>query len=86
MSLRSWVNVVCGKLTAIDRKHKQIAINHKKVLSYDHLILCAGEQFYRVAPTDAHVFNFYTKKEVEPSIERILFGKQDFLNEEVFLI
>jgi hypothetical protein len=76
MSLRSWVNVVYGKITSIDRKKKQIFINSKRILPYDHLILCTGEQYYRVAPTEAKVFNFYTKSEVKPSLDRILFGNK----------
>lgn len=75
MSLRSWVNVIFGKITSIDRKKKQICINSKRTLPYDHLILCTGEQYYHIAPTDAKVFNFYTKSEVKPSLDRILFGK-----------
>ena len=74
MSLRSWVNIVHGKMTAIDRRKKLLHINGQKVLPYDHLILCTGLQYYRVAPYDAHVYNFHTKQELRPTLDRILFG------------
>lgn len=74
LSLRSWVNIVYGKMTAIDRRRRQIVINTQKVLPYDHLILCTGTQYYRVAPLVSTVFNYHTKREVEPSLDRALFG------------
>jgi NADH dehydrogenase FAD-containing subunit len=74
LSLRSWVNIVYGKMTMIDRRKKQIVINSQKVLPYDHLILSTGLQYYKVAPMDADVYNFHTKQEVKPTFDRILFG------------
>jgi hypothetical protein len=75
LSLRSWVNIVSGKMTHIDRRAKHIVIDDRTVLPYDHLILCAGEQYYPLAPMRARVYNSYSKQEVKPSLKRPLFGK-----------
>ncbi len=77
LSLRSWLNVVVGKMTSIDRRHKQIMINGKTLLTYDHLVLCTGEQYYYVAPMQARVFNVYSKQEVMAHPARNLFGELD---------
>lgn len=74
MSLRSWVNVIVGKLTNIDRRKKNIYINEQTILPYDHLILCTGEQYYHIAPLQNRVDNWYSKKCVKPHISRPLFG------------
>ena len=74
MSLRSWINIIDGKMTYIDRRKKLIYINEKTVLPYDHLILCSGEQYYHLAPMKARVYNSYSKKEVKPHLSRPLFG------------
>jgi hypothetical protein len=73
MSLRTWVNVVLGKMTQIDRRHKRIFINNETELHYDHLVLCTGEQYYHVAPIKQRVFNLYTKQQVKPTASRPLF-------------
>lgn len=73
MSLRSWINVIIGKMTSIDRRRKHIFINGKTVLPYDHLILCTGEQYYHLAPLQAKVFNPFTKQEVKSHFTRPLF-------------
>lgn len=50
-SLRSWVNVVYGKMTAIDRKKKQVTVNGgAAVISYDHLVIACGLQHQCPAP------------------------------------
>lgn len=77
LSLRSWVNIINGKVTAIDRRKKLVTINESTVLPYDHLILCAGEQYYPIAPMRALVYNAYSKKEVKPHLARPLFGKKN---------
>ena len=74
LSLRSWINVVEGKLTMIDRRKKTISINGRNVLPYDHLILCMGEQYYHVAPFQAKVYNPYSRQEVKPHLGRQLYG------------
>jgi hypothetical protein len=74
MSLRSWVNIIEGKMTLIDRRKKQIVINERTILPYDHLILCTGEQYYNLAPMRQRVYNSYSKQEVKPHLGRPLFG------------
>ncbi len=74
ISLRSWVNLVTGHLTAIDRRRKHVVINERTILPYDHLVLCTGEQYYHVAPLHARVYNDYSRKEVKPHPARQLFG------------
>ncbi|VDO92424.1 unnamed protein product [Schistosoma margrebowiei] len=44
------VNVICGKLTAIDRKFKRITISSKHKLSYDYLIITTGLQYHVSCP------------------------------------
>jgi NADH dehydrogenase FAD-containing subunit len=83
MSLRTWINVVYGKMTSIDRRNKHIVINTNKILPFDHLILCTGKQYYPIAPFDSIVYNAYSREQVKPSLERILFGtdsRQIFLD------
>lgn len=45
MSLCSWVNVVVGRMTAIDRAAKQVVVSKSEIVFYDHLILCTGLQY-----------------------------------------
>lgn len=45
MSLCSWVNVVVGKMTGIDRAAKHVLVSTDQIVLYDHLILCTGEQY-----------------------------------------
>lgn len=49
IGLRTWVNVVSGEMTGINRKQKHIVIDYEALLPYDHLILCCGRQY--VIPT-----------------------------------
>ncbi|XP_052270971.1 cilia- and flagella-associated protein 61-like [Dreissena polymorpha] len=45
VALNAWVNVVYGKMTAIDRKKKIVKISDNTQVPYDHLILCTGQQY-----------------------------------------
>lgn len=45
MSLCSWVNVVVGRMTAIDRVAKHVVVSQEDIVHYDHLILCTGQQY-----------------------------------------
>ncbi|ELK03926.1 hypothetical protein PAL_GLEAN10024010 [Pteropus alecto] len=45
MSLCSWVNVVVGRMTAIDRAAKHVVVSQEGIVFYDHLILCTGQQY-----------------------------------------
>lgn len=47
LNLRTYVNSVTGKLTAIRRKDQMIIINNEVLLPYDLLFLMAGEIFLR---------------------------------------
>ncbi|CAH8532772.1 unnamed protein product [Schistosoma rodhaini] len=44
------VNVIHGKLTAIDRKFKRITISSEQKLSYDYLIITTGLQYHVSCP------------------------------------
>ncbi|PAA87940.1 hypothetical protein BOX15_Mlig002838g2, partial [Macrostomum lignano] len=50
MSLRTWVSVVYGRMTKIDRKRKVITVNGTARVPYDYLILSTGLQYQPVAP------------------------------------
>ena len=72
MSLRSWTNVVYGKMTKIDRKKKHVVVNHRSIVPYDHLVICTGTQFQVPAPTDADISQLVTNNEVPNSPDRRL--------------
>ncbi|KAF7690455.1 hypothetical protein HF521_012259 [Silurus meridionalis] len=55
LSLRSWVNVVMGKMTAIDRRAKRVQVNGHHYIHYDQLILCTGQQYEMVCPTGVEI-------------------------------
>ncbi|KAK2864232.1 hypothetical protein Q7C36_003386 [Tachysurus vachellii] len=55
LSLRSWVNVIKGKMTAIDRRITCVQINGDHRIPYDHLILCTGQQYQMPCPTGADI-------------------------------
>ncbi|XP_076819152.1 cilia- and flagella-associated protein 61-like isoform X1 [Clavelina lepadiformis] len=67
LSLRSWVNVVQGIMTAIDRSKKQVVMSDGARVSYDHLILCTGQQYQIPAPTGADVENSATNHDLSKS-------------------
>ncbi|KAG9283109.1 cilia- and flagella-associated protein 61 isoform X1 [Astyanax mexicanus] len=51
LSLSSWVSVVTGKMTAIDRTAKHVQVSEGRVVPYDHLVLCTGQQYQIPCPT-----------------------------------
>uniref|UniRef100_A0A8D0MCU8 Cilia and flagella associated protein 61 n=1 Tax=Sus scrofa TaxID=9823 RepID=A0A8D0MCU8_PIG len=67
MSLCSWVNVVVGKMTAIDRAAKQVIVSREDIVLYDHLILCTGQQYQVACPTGADISQHPTNREVAHS-------------------
>ncbi|XP_078590142.1 cilia- and flagella-associated protein 61-like isoform X1 [Branchiostoma floridae x Branchiostoma japonicum] len=54
-SLRSWVNVVFGKMVAINRQTKHVIVAGGTKVPYDHLVLCTGQQYQVPAPTGADI-------------------------------
>ncbi|NXQ29632.1 CFA61 protein, partial [Alaudala cheleensis] len=53
MSLCSWVNVVVGKMTGINRSAKYVVVSKEKKVPYDYLVLCMGQSYQALAPTGA---------------------------------
>uniref|UniRef100_A0A8C8S1I2 Cilia and flagella associated protein 61 n=1 Tax=Pelusios castaneus TaxID=367368 RepID=A0A8C8S1I2_9SAUR len=64
MSLCSWVNVVVGKMTGIDRAAKHVVVSKGKKVPYDHLVLCTGQQYEVPCPTGAQISELVTNREV----------------------
>ncbi|KAM6144264.1 cilia- and flagella-associated protein 61 [Erethizon dorsatum] len=67
MSLCSWVNVVVGRMTGIDRAAKHVVVSKDKAVPYDHLILCTGQQYQVPCPTGADISQHPTNLEVPDS-------------------
>ncbi|EPQ07608.1 hypothetical protein D623_10017263 [Myotis brandtii] len=65
MSLCSWVNVVVGRMTAIDRAAKHVVVSHEDIVLYDHLILCTGQQYQVPCPSGADIGQHLTNRDVE---------------------
>ncbi|NWT88451.1 CFA61 protein, partial [Lanius ludovicianus] len=53
MSLCSWVNVVVGKMTGINRTAKYVVVSKEKKVPYDYLVLCTGQSYQALSPTGA---------------------------------
>ncbi|XP_059138560.1 cilia- and flagella-associated protein 61-like isoform X3 [Physella acuta] len=51
MALRTWVNVVYGKMSGINRTKKQVIVNGVDIVPFDHLIICTGLQYQVPSPT-----------------------------------
>lgn len=47
LSLRTYINIVNGVMTEIDRKQKRVIINYGAFVPYDYLFLMCGEQFQK---------------------------------------
>ncbi|KAJ9598965.1 hypothetical protein L9F63_010559, partial [Diploptera punctata] len=45
LHLISYINIIYGKMTAINKSEKHIVINRKSLIQYDYLLLLCGEQF-----------------------------------------
>ncbi|XP_074203904.1 cilia- and flagella-associated protein 61 isoform X1 [Camelus bactrianus] len=70
LSLCSWVSVVVGKMTAIDRAAKRVMVSGEEVVPYDHLVLCTGLQYQVPCPTGADISQHPTNREVLDSSRR----------------
>ncbi|KAK6999486.1 cilia- and flagella-associated protein 61 [Biomphalaria glabrata] len=66
LALRTWVNVVYGKMTALDRTKKQVVVNDADVVPYDHLVICTGQQYLPPSPTGAELTHKPVQKETFP--------------------
>uniref|UniRef100_Q8NHU2-4 Isoform 4 of Cilia- and flagella-associated protein 61 n=1 Tax=Homo sapiens TaxID=9606 RepID=Q8NHU2-4 len=75
MSLCSWVNVVVGRMTGIDRAAKHVVLSTDEIVPYDHLILCTGQQYQVPCPTEADISQHLTNREVPNSSQRRYTGK-----------
>ncbi|XP_049724742.1 cilia- and flagella-associated protein 61 isoform X1 [Elephas maximus indicus] len=67
MSLCSWVNVVVGRMTGIDRAAKHVVLSQGEILLYDHLVLCTGQQYQVPCPSGADISQHLTNREVPHS-------------------
>nr|XP_034957877.1 cilia- and flagella-associated protein 61 [Zootoca vivipara] len=70
MSLSSWINVVVGKMTGIDRAAKHVLVSNGRKVPYDHLILCAGQQYQAPCPTGADIKKLFTNREVSTNYKQ----------------
>ncbi|NWI81284.1 CFA61 protein, partial [Dryoscopus gambensis] len=61
MSLCSWVNVVVGKMTGINRTAKYVVVSQEKKVPYDYLVLCTGQSYQALAPTGADISGVTSK-------------------------
>ncbi|NXT78301.1 CFA61 protein, partial [Zapornia atra] len=64
MSLCSWVNVVVGKMTGINRAAKYVVVSKEKKVPYDYLVLCTGQKYQVPSPTGADISKLPTNSEV----------------------
>ncbi|KAM6082825.1 cilia- and flagella-associated protein 61 isoform 2-T2 [Chlamydotis macqueenii] len=64
MSLCSWVNVVVGKMTGINRPAKYVVVSKEKKVPYDYLVLCTGQKYQVVSPTGADISKLPTNSDV----------------------
>ncbi|XP_076442740.1 cilia- and flagella-associated protein 61-like [Babylonia areolata] len=69
LSLRTWVTVIHGHMTAIDRRKKVIIINESFHVPYDHLILATGQQFQVPIPSLGNIDNSHDVPE-EPTFSK----------------
>ncbi|XP_042320316.1 cilia- and flagella-associated protein 61 [Sceloporus undulatus] len=70
MSLASWINVVVGKMTGINRSAKHVIVPKQNKVPYDHLILCTGQQYQLPCPSGADIKKLLTNREVSEDHEQ----------------
>ncbi|XP_037668188.1 cilia- and flagella-associated protein 61 isoform X4 [Choloepus didactylus] len=75
MSLCSWVNVVVGRMTGIDRAAKHVVVSEEEIVPYDHLILCTGQQYQVPCPTGADITKHLTNREIPDNSKQQYTGK-----------
>lgn len=76
VALQAWVNVVYGKMTAIDRKKKIVKVSDDTQVPYDHLILCTGQQYQVPMPTGADIDSGVTNANLPNSPDRRFMGQK----------
>uniref|UniRef100_A0A8C3BTE3 Cilia and flagella associated protein 61 n=1 Tax=Cairina moschata TaxID=8855 RepID=A0A8C3BTE3_CAIMO len=64
MSLCSWVDVVVGKMTGINRTAKYVVISKQRKVPYDYLVLCTGQKYQVLSPTGADISKLPTNRDV----------------------
>nr|XP_015210027.1 PREDICTED: cilia- and flagella-associated protein 61 isoform X1 [Lepisosteus oculatus] len=64
LSLRSWINVVVGKMQGIDRAAKHVLVSDDRKVPYDHLILCTGQQYQVPCPTGIDISQLSTNRDI----------------------
>ena len=74
VALNAWVNVVYGKMTAVDRKKKLVVVNNGNAVPYDHLVLSTGLQYQLPMPTDADIDAGTTNSTVPNKADRRFSG------------
>ncbi|NXD20754.1 CFA61 protein, partial [Spelaeornis formosus] len=96
MSLCSWVNVVVGKMTSINRSAKYVVVSKEKKVPYDYLVLCTGKSYQAVAPTGVNTsevtsqwprrytgkvpFNHFTLNDAQDCLEAVRWLEQNLLS------
>ncbi|XP_064621787.1 cilia- and flagella-associated protein 61-like isoform X2 [Lineus longissimus] len=75
ISLRTWVNVVYGSMTAIDRNKKHVVVNDSTIVPFDHLILATGMQYHIPAPNEADISKLVTSNEAPYGPDRRFMGE-----------
>ncbi|NXA42747.1 CFA61 protein, partial [Eudromia elegans] len=75
MSLCSWVNVVVGKMTGINRAAKHVVVSKGKKVPYDHLVLCTGQQYQVPCPTRTDINKLLTSRDAEEKCQQRHTGK-----------
>ncbi|XP_054239360.1 LOW QUALITY PROTEIN: cilia- and flagella-associated protein 61 [Indicator indicator] len=78
MSLCSWVNVVVGKMTSINRPEKYVVVSKEIKVPYDYLVLCTGQRYQVLSPTGADISKLPPNREVLSKWPQRYTGKVPF--------
>ncbi|KAI1897390.1 hypothetical protein AGOR_G00082810 [Albula goreensis] len=70
LSLRSWVNVIEGKMMGINRADKHVLVSGDRKVPYDHLILCTGQQYQVPCPSGVDISQPITNSELPVQAEQ----------------